>query len=98
MDLSAWIALGGLALAVVGHIAANARWVGRIESRLDSLSQRVAADYARLDGDLGRLNGKVENDVHGRKAFAGMVERVVRIETLVAGIKERLDDQRRDAA
>lgn len=82
MEASTWIALTGLAVVVVGHIAVMARWGGSADARLKS-----------LDADLGRLNAKVDNDVHGRKAVASQAERLARIEAQLADIARRLDRQ-----
>lgn len=82
MDLSAWIGIAGLTLAVIVHIATTAKWSGRIEARV-----------AGLDADLGRLNAKVDNDVHGRRAVAAQGERLARIEAQLGDIARRLDRQ-----
>ena len=84
------IGAGGLGLAIGVHIAVMARWTGRMESKLQAVTERVETMSTSFDTDLRRLNEKVENDVHGRKAFVEMRERMVRIETIVEQLNQRL--------
>lgn len=70
----------GLLLTVGGYLAGLGVLYGVVKTKLDWLGDKIAAVHKELDGDLGRLNAKVENDIHGRRAVQEMQHRLTRLE------------------
>lgn len=89
MQISGEILVGLVTIiaGLIGNIALSVFLFGRLVERVEALKAREASNYGRLDGDIGRLNAKVDNDVQGRRAVALMQERMARVETVVDMIK-----------
>lgn len=89
LGMSEVMGLMALFAGVAANLVAVAHLTGQFRARLQALEQRIGDVAERFDSDLGRLNGKVDNDVQGRRAVAAMQERVARLETRLEIQSER---------
>lgn len=77
MSIEVWL---GLAVTIGSQLVVAGVLYGVMRTRQEWLSEKLDAMSKRFDADIGRLNEKVNNDIHGRRAVQDMQNRLVRLE------------------
>lgn len=67
MDIGGWVAIAGLGLTVLGHLAMASRWQGKTDAEIAALKagasdvETIRKSVAKVQEDVAFIRGRMEH-------------------------------------